>query len=492
LKKGDAAGTSFYLELMDLSTSSFLEKNLLPLQRINRIWTAVFCLRYWRFWMKCDDTYTLSKNFVSSNTYLSVEINAHSLLLVIRKFRLDNTPELLLTWLFGSQQCEAFFRAIRSLCPVGLNKPNLTEGEFLDRARKADALLLLQQKGAEDGIVYRRQEKRKNRSGGTKEAMEMIHLPSDEEIAKELRNCQETAKEKMRSLGIMVDVQDKTIFSFDPVYGKRLRNNLILDDELQDDEEDTPLVDYSSDGDEPEDDDHGLQVLKSLHQASFRDFGETVDTTQSDPSELLCKSLESTNHQFVSLPDSDGRIRRVKKSTLCWFLESNIPKMSNDRLLRVRQLASFVDSRSLIVKKVEHRTVIRIGDWCLFKTLPDANHDLHSDLRHLRFLLGRVIQFKATASSSSSSSARIHQWEKGTKNVGVNCTWYRFDNQHKGSKIIAQRGTKLAVISHGFHPCETYICSLPPPEIPSEKTIIYSNDIVNDTRSFLSTNKTFS
>jgi len=68
------------------------------------------------------------------------------------------------------------------------------------------------------------------------------------------RNCKRAhnlkkrpLRKKMKSLGILVDAEDKTIFSFDPVYGKRLRNNLILEDELQDDEEDTPLVDYSSD-----------------------------------------------------------------------------------------------------------------------------------------------------------------------------------------------------------------------------------------------------
>jgi hypothetical protein len=138
---------------MFLATSSFLDKSLSPLERINRIWTVVFSLRYWRRWLTSDKVYSLSKNFISSNAYLSIEINAYTLLLVIKKFLLENTPELLVTWLFGSQQCEAFFRAaVRSLCPVGLNKPNLTEGEFLDRARKADANLLIQNKGAQDFI----------------------------------------------------------------------------------------------------------------------------------------------------------------------------------------------------------------------------------------------------------------------------------------------------------------------------------------------------
>ncbi|KZS05272.1 Uncharacterized protein APZ42_031620 [Daphnia magna] len=127
---------------------------------------------------------------------LSLKINAHTLLLVTRKFRVENTPELLLTWLFGSQQCETFFRAMRALCPVGLNKPNVTKGEFLDRARKADVNLLLQHKGAKDQVIYRHVEQKKNRTGCSREALLGTTLPSDEEIANELKKCQQIAKQK--------------------------------------------------------------------------------------------------------------------------------------------------------------------------------------------------------------------------------------------------------------------------------------------------------
>ena len=152
--------------MMDQVRAAFLDKTLSPLDRIGRIWTVVFCLRYWRLWLTSDKVYTLAKNFISPNAYLCIELNAHSLVLFIRKCRIEGTPEELLVWLLGSQQCESFFRGIRALCPVGLNKPNVSEGEFLDRARKVDANLLLQQKGSQDGIVYRRVEEKRNRSGG--------------------------------------------------------------------------------------------------------------------------------------------------------------------------------------------------------------------------------------------------------------------------------------------------------------------------------------
>lgn len=133
--------------MMDQVRSTFFDKTLLPLERISRIWTVVFCLRYWRLWLTQDKVYTLAKNFISSNAYLCIELNPHSLVLFIRKCRIEKSPEQLLPWLLGSQQCESFFRGIRALCLVGLNKPNITEGEFLNRARKVDAHVLLQQKG---------------------------------------------------------------------------------------------------------------------------------------------------------------------------------------------------------------------------------------------------------------------------------------------------------------------------------------------------------
>jgi hypothetical protein len=70
---------------------------------------VVFRLRYWRLWLLSDGIYNLSHNVISANAYLSIEINAHTLLLVIRKFRIENIPELLLTWLFRSQQCNTYF-----------------------------------------------------------------------------------------------------------------------------------------------------------------------------------------------------------------------------------------------------------------------------------------------------------------------------------------------------------------------------------------------
>ena len=116
-------GTVFYLKLMEYTTTSFLDKQLTPLQCIYRIWFAVFSTRYWGYWMTCDKTYPLAKHFFTADAYQSLELNAHA-----HKLKLT---ELFLPWSFGSQQCESYFKALRSFTPMGSTQTNFTVGEVI-------------------------------------------------------------------------------------------------------------------------------------------------------------------------------------------------------------------------------------------------------------------------------------------------------------------------------------------------------------------------
>ena len=61
--------------------------------------------------------YDLGKNFITSNAYMCIELNAHALvtiLLTIRK-TLPHDSHCFLPWLLGSQTCEKIFRAARSM-----------------------------------------------------------------------------------------------------------------------------------------------------------------------------------------------------------------------------------------------------------------------------------------------------------------------------------------------------------------------------------------
>ena len=122
--------TVFYLKLMEYTTTSFLDKQLTPLQRIYRIWFAVFSTRYWRYWKMCDKTYPLAKHFFTGNAYQCLELNAHLLVLTELRLQKLELTELFLPWSFGSQQCETYFKALRSFTPVG-STTNFTVGEVI-------------------------------------------------------------------------------------------------------------------------------------------------------------------------------------------------------------------------------------------------------------------------------------------------------------------------------------------------------------------------
>ncbi len=79
----DAVGTNYYINVMKSVVDSYLDKSLSPKQRIEEAWYAVFFLRYWRQWILQHPNFTLQKNFISSNAYMCVEINAHSLIAMI-------------------------------------------------------------------------------------------------------------------------------------------------------------------------------------------------------------------------------------------------------------------------------------------------------------------------------------------------------------------------------------------------------------------------
>ena len=143
---------------MYYSASSFLDKNLTPLDRVYRMWYVVFSLRIWRYWILCDKAYTLANNFVTLNVYLCVEINAHALVLTILRLKLN--PNAFNTSQLGSQACETYFRGGRSCTPSGSTTVNFSAREFFkSRCRKIDANIRLTSEGVKDGLKYPRFER---------------------------------------------------------------------------------------------------------------------------------------------------------------------------------------------------------------------------------------------------------------------------------------------------------------------------------------------
>ncbi|EFX70567.1 hypothetical protein DAPPUDRAFT_328025 [Daphnia pulex] len=196
--------TKFYLRLMNYSASSFLDKNLSPLDRVYRMWYVVFSLRLWRYWITCDKAYTLAANFMTLNVYLCAEFNAHALVLIV--LALKDKPEAFKPWLCTSQPCESYFRGGRSCTTNCSTMVNFTAREFFKyRCRKIDATIRLTSDGVKDGLSYPRFERPFDQPTNQR----VWEMPSMAEMDCKIRVALADAEKDLKKLGLRVSGKDK-------------------------------------------------------------------------------------------------------------------------------------------------------------------------------------------------------------------------------------------------------------------------------------------
>ena len=79
----DAKGTKYYLKATQSIIESFMDKNMAPLQRIEEAWFALLFFCYWRRWILSQKEYNIEKSFISNNSYICTELNAHALIVLL-------------------------------------------------------------------------------------------------------------------------------------------------------------------------------------------------------------------------------------------------------------------------------------------------------------------------------------------------------------------------------------------------------------------------
>lgn len=113
----------YLLTFRDIS-DSFSKLDMEPLRRIFLMYRSLFFIRIWRAFIKKSPFYNLQNNFISSNLYKCIEINAKALVQLIKMFRDNNREEEFLPSLFDSQTCEKKFRRLRSMGTVNFTRLN--------------------------------------------------------------------------------------------------------------------------------------------------------------------------------------------------------------------------------------------------------------------------------------------------------------------------------------------------------------------------------
>lgn len=132
----NSVATVKFLEIMRDVIAAYMNPDLTPLERVEKIWFSLFVIRIWRQYILSTKKLTLKNNFLTQYSYICIELNAHSLLLLIVYLKEKNMSKLFKPDLFSSQPCESLFRRIRSYTSTYSTVANCTVKEILDRMNK--------------------------------------------------------------------------------------------------------------------------------------------------------------------------------------------------------------------------------------------------------------------------------------------------------------------------------------------------------------------
>lgn len=321
-----SAGTAAFLQMMSNSIESFMSKELLPLERIGKMWHVVFIARIWRHWVIKNPKLTLEKNCISRYLYFCYEQNAHSLVKIMLFLKKNDLSHLFVPWLFNSQDCEKFYAKLRSFCPTYSMVATCSVKEAICRVSKIHLLNEISN-DAESGFVYPKSDHAIKNS--TKYSQ--FDLPSDDDIFNEILKSKSAAVELAIKLGLLTRKSKSTEFcrcQIAPYVPPHKIKSKVTEEKT-------------------------ISDLKTLHGVSnLKNYAD----------KFLNNEIDKTGPYIEILQGSNKLV--VKKTSLCWLLRRETVKLSSDRRLRVRGARKNGMKKSKIKKPnplAKHSSVKRVS-----------------------------------------------------------------------------------------------------------------------------------
>lgn len=295
----DSEGTVQYLQIIRDNIDAFFDNELTPLQRVRKLWYSLFLVRMWRDFISSNKHYKLKDNFLTMNCYSCLELNAHSLVLILIRLKNMNRPDLFLPHLYDSQTCESTFRQYRSMVTAYSVITNCTVKESLSRTSK----IQLQNDIIHNttNFIYPRI-KKKSQSNQTHQ------LPTPDEICNEILFCKRTAIATARRLGLVTQPELKSeciqckVQPLSSTSNKRMPKKNAIN-----------TVGRS------------VSKMPDLKNIQLRDYDGK-----------LKHSVIDEKSPYAEIKKTNGKRIIVKKTSLCWLLRKESHKVSSDRHIRSR------------------------------------------------------------------------------------------------------------------------------------------------------------
>lgn len=124
-------GTVAYLKILKSSLDAYLSINISPLEKVDKIWYSI----HMRANIVDHRSYTLDKNFITTNMYACIELNGHSLISSMLYLRKVGAQQCFFLLLYGSQPCEHTFRLIRSMSSTYSTIVNFSTKGFIEKTQ---------------------------------------------------------------------------------------------------------------------------------------------------------------------------------------------------------------------------------------------------------------------------------------------------------------------------------------------------------------------
>nr|CAI5818584.1 unnamed protein product [Callosobruchus analis] len=441
-------GTVVYLKLMNAVITAFIEEDISVYERLHSIWYCAFFMRMWRADVTKKAGFTLKDNFISSNSYTCVELNAHYLLKMIKICRDIGNPSLFMPTLFSSQSCEKMFRAARSITSTFSTVINFSIKDLIERIQRIRLILKITS-DLKDSYVFPRE------SHTSQKVHEALHF-SDGDLTAIMKTALNKAildAEKLKFGEVLVSHWKRTgvLSTSCSTEGEEGYDDITVD---------KPTDEMECNPDTNPDDnaiiDDVLYMTGSTTEINLKGFA--VDEKSAD---FFRKG------PYIPIKNKSGNIIIVKNTSLSWLL-GNKEKVDNDRLNRFI-IKARKSHRNEVVSTVVIRNDLFIGDWCLFcRGMSNDN-------------IGRIIGFKNIKNNKYLylESVKVSGTEVGPDDgkIVCVCAWY-------GVVKTEEKFTLSPTTSPEFFiSLKHYKCTLPHPDYETNDDkilLVYKENIIND------------